>query len=291
MRDSVLRRWTVLSLCALCALILGASACGRARDASPGASPSGASGASGAATALGPRFRVVRVETTLGVRSVAQSMDALRALVERHGGYLEHATLSSDGGSRAELSARVPAERLGAFRGELAGAGSVRREQETTTDVTEEHEDRAARLRNLRAAETRLLALLGDRTGALADVLALEQHLAQVREHIEQLEAQQQQLDAQVAFARVDVELVATPGPVAELGLRARFREAGAAGLATARDTALGIALLLLRVGPTLLILGAIGAGALLARRRLLPRRADAAAPPATKATATTAKL
>src|SRR5690606_29746185 len=115
--------------------------------------------------------------------------------------------------SSARFELRVPAGELDAFRRGVRTLGDVEAETEEVRDVTEQRADLAARLRSARVAEERLLALLSERAESLADVVAIEDRLAQVRERIEQLEANERGLRDRVELATVRVELHARGTP------------------------------------------------------------------------------
>jgi hypothetical protein len=119
-------------------------------------------------------------------------------------------SLSADGtGSQASarLVMRVPEVRLGALLGFARGLGQVTGETQDARDVTREYIDVEARLRNFARTEERLLGLLGQRTGTLADVIAVETELGRVRGESEALTAQLRALDADVAMAKVTVSI------------------------------------------------------------------------------------
>jgi hypothetical protein len=126
-----------------------------------------------------------------------------------------------------------------------------------------------ARRTSALAEETRLLKLLDEKTGSLADVLAVERALSDVRERVERLDA-----EARVAKGRVDlatVTITLRPAVAAQPALARRVAEAARDGMETARDVVVGILLLGLRAAPTLAVLGLVPALIVaLARRRSL---------------------
>ncbi|MCC6878012.1 MAG: DUF4349 domain-containing protein, partial [Sandaracinaceae bacterium] len=129
------------------------------------------------------RERAVSVWMQLAAEGIT---DDVRALTARHHGYVQRGVEHE---RSASLELRVPAAELEALRRELRGLGELGYEREEIADVTDEHSDLNARLRNARREEERLLALMEERTHSLADVLAVEARLSAVRERIEQLEA------------------------------------------------------------------------------------------------------
>ena len=92
---------------------------------------------------------------------------------------------SAENGSRwVRYTFRVPSDSYADFLNDASAAGSVTYKSETTEDVTADYVDLEARLESLRTQEARLLELAGQ-AGDLADLLAIEEQLAQVRYEIE----------------------------------------------------------------------------------------------------------
>ena len=77
----------------------------------------------------------------------------------------------------------------------------------TADEVTAQYVDLQARLKAAKAAEQRLVELLGTRTGKLSDVLEVERELTRVRSEIESMQGQSNVMLHQVNYATVKVEL------------------------------------------------------------------------------------
>lgn len=109
------------------------------------------------------------------------------------------------------LTLRVPAESFDRALAALRGiALEVLAEQTTARDVTEEYTDLDARLRNLQASETQLLALV-ERSTTVEDLLKVENRLAEVRGEIETLQGRLNVLADRIALATIHVALHAPP--------------------------------------------------------------------------------
>ena len=130
---------------------------------------------------------------------------------------------------RADLTVRVPVEKLPAVLEQIRELGRVVNEQLSSEEVTAQVVDLEARLRNSRATEARLISVLEQRTGKVADILQVEREIARTREEIERMEAQRKNLVARVELATVNVTLVEefqaelAPAPV---GTATRLRNA-----------------------------------------------------------------
>ncbi|TAK19942.1 MAG: DUF4349 domain-containing protein [Myxococcaceae bacterium] len=194
-------------------------------------------------------------------RATADAARAMATFAEQHQGWVQSSSLQESGVS-GQVTLRVPPETLGALRAtltRLGGGHGALREQVTRTDVTDALMDLDARLRVARATEARLLALLDQHGGALADVLAVERALAEQRTHIEQLESVQRGAQGRVDLATVEVwferEVLDMRAPLGQQ-MTAAARE----GLEAARSVGVGGVLFALRVGPALLMLLALAA-------------------------------
>lgn len=166
---------------------------------------------------------------------------------------------SAENGSRwVRYTFRVPSDSYADFLNDAAAAGSVTYKSETTEDVTADYVDLEARLESLRTQEARLLEL-AQQAGDLADLLAIEEQLAQVRYEIESYTGQQRVYDSLLAYSTVDVSLneVRILTPVSNnFGSRAvtAFKESWHNFANGVQDVAIGLIYLL----PVLLVLAVI---------------------------------
>ncbi|MFT3765364.1 MAG: DUF4349 domain-containing protein [Minicystis sp.] len=201
----------------------------------------------------------ITVETSVEVKDVAGSSAAVRAAVARFGGYVGEArTSGSDEARYASFEVHVPVANLPAFRAELAKLGDVVSDGEKAEDVTEQRADIKARLGNARAGEKRLLELLDKHTGNLADVVAVEKELAGTRETIERMEAQERVLEGQIASATVKIHL-STRHTGGHAGPGKRIAQAAGDGIQNAGTFLVGLAVVTMSAGPTVILLALMG--------------------------------
>jgi hypothetical protein len=130
-------------------------------------------------------------------------------------------------------------------------------ETQSGEELTQQHADLVARLKNSRETEQRLQAILQQRTGNITDVLQVEQEIARVRGEIEQMEAEHKGLEHRVSYATVSLNLadvfqarLTTPSP----SIGTRLHNGFVAGVHNASEAVLGIALFFIEYGPTLLV-------------------------------------
>ena len=278
-----------LPVLALSILMLAAGAgCSKADRAASSHAPPPAAEAPAAGGAMGgerasaevpaaDRALILTVDTSVRVSSVDDATAKVRAAVEKAGGYVSDANVNGDGEARsARLELRVPARGVTSLRSTLAGLGEITSDSEKVEDVTDARADLKARLANARVQEKRILALMQERAGSIAEVISAEHELARVRETIERLEAQERTMDGKIAMATVRVSLTGpaaaaaweTPGP--SLARAAKNGVRGAAAIAVYGAMAFAT------VAPTLVPI--VGFGLVL--YYVLRRRRHAALPP-----------
>lgn len=145
------------------------------------------------------RMIVYRAFLRLAVAVVTDGLAAIDALALRHGGYVESSTLS-----RRVL--RIPVQRYRDALAELRRLGDVLDFQQSTEDVTEQYQDVAARIDNLRALRARYLELLAQAT-TMEQRLAVEKELRRIELELRVLEEERRLLADRAAFATVTVDL------------------------------------------------------------------------------------
>lgn len=131
------------------------------------------------------------------------------AITEAAGGRVdarqEFAPNRGDAGG-AQLTLRIPADRLTATLDRLRELGEVEELQLSATDVTREVQDIDARVTALRSSITRLLALQ-DAAATVEDLIALETAISNRQAELESLEAQQRYLSDQVGLSTITLVL------------------------------------------------------------------------------------
>jgi hypothetical protein len=199
------------------------------------------------------------VSLTIVVKDFPASRVSLDAILLRHHAYSAELTANTTENSpRAiEVSLRVPAPELASVLSELKALGRVERETQSGEEVTQQHADLVARLKNSRETEQRLQAILLQRTGKIKDVLEVEQEIARVRGEIEQMEAEQKTLEHRVEFATVNLNLTEEYKAqllVPEMSVWTRLHNALVTGFRNASESLLGVVLWFAEFGPALLI-------------------------------------
>jgi hypothetical protein len=235
-----MRAWPLLFL------PLFALACSKAEPARAGASH--ATTVEAAKPSVSKAMLEIRGRIEVDVDDARKLAASLDAHAREVGGFVEQSNL--DGGS-ATLTLRVPSSDLPALRAMLGGQGVIAHESLTAKDVTDAIADVDARVRSAKTEETRLLLLLEKQTGTLADVLAVERSLADVRERVERLEAEQRGAHGRVDLATIEIVL-RVRGSAEDAPFAHRLAVAGREGVAFAREAAILATTTAVRVTPTL---------------------------------------
>jgi len=189
--------------------------------------------------------------------------DRISEVLKRHQGYIGALNVSSPAGAARTLEAtlRVPADQLEAAITELKGLGRVESESQSGEEVTAQYVDLEARLTNARNTEQRLTDLLRQRTGKLSDVLAVEKSIDEVRGSIERMEAEKKGLGNRVNFANLIVRVTEdyrAEMQVVPASLLSRVQNATVEGYRSMVEGVIGVLLILLTYGPSLLLWAAL---------------------------------
>ncbi len=146
----------------------------------------------------------------LVVKDAPTAVQQLQALAQSLGGYVESSNLSQAGESmNGTVKLRVPAPRFDEARAGARAIGlRVQSESVEATDVTRQFVDLEASLRNYRAEEAQYLEIM-KRATKTEDVLAVAEHLSDVRGRIERTQGELNLLTHQVDMSTLTVNLVA----------------------------------------------------------------------------------
>ncbi len=250
--------------------------------------PEGGVGADAADVPSEDRLVIRNVAVRIQVDSVEESVDKVRSMVTAAGGNITALHVSTDDqpvyrydgtDSLADgtplggyITVRVPAEKLDEFTDGLGDLGKVLAESASESDVTQEHIDLNARLKNLQAQEARLREFF-DSAKTVSDMLAIEQELGRVRGEIESMQAQIAYLERQAAMATVTIELAEPESVVTPAGEDWGFVDALRTAIRAFVGTINGIIIFIGAILPIALI----GLVVFLVVRALLRRRKKSA--------------
>ncbi|MGP6171256.1 DUF4349 domain-containing protein [Microbacterium sp. A196] len=183
--------------------------------------------ADSAAMDVSPAREIIRTaQATLRVKNIEDASDAIAAIAEEHGGYVESTELRAaqmvDGAvadaPEAEgygwISIRVPSADLTVIIDELGSTGTVLASSVSQQDVTSAAIDLRARVETTRASVQRLTELMAN-TASVGELIEAESALAERQAQLESYEQQLAALDDQVAMSTLQVELTRSTGATA----------------------------------------------------------------------------
>jgi len=197
-------------------------------------------------------------ELKLVVVKLDEAREGMDRILKQHKGYVAQLSASAESGAVPTViaSLRVPADQVDSCILDMKKLGRVTQESQAGEEVTQQHADLVARLKNSRNTETRLHDVLQQRGGKIADILEVEKESARVRGEIEQMEAEQQTLEHRVEFATIDLKLaeeykaqLSSPAPSVATQLRNAFVN----GFRNTFESALALVLFLAEAGPAIL--------------------------------------
>lgn len=156
------------------------------------------------------RMIIRTVTMTLAVGNVQEAFRQVEQVVGEQRGYLAGSQIRQDGDRMtATMTLRVPADPVTyqATLERLRGlAERVVDEQAQAQDITEEYVDIESRLRNLRATEESLLALLS-KAQRIEDIINIQRELTNVRGQIEQIQGRKQALERRADMATINLTI------------------------------------------------------------------------------------
>lgn len=145
------------------------------------------------------------------VTNYSTTADAIAARARASGGYVSDSNrqLHRDDDETwytGYIVVRVPSEEYEPMQSMVSEQGTVRSEETTTKDVTDQLVDLEARLTNLRERRDRLRTFY-QRANSTAELLRIEEELSSVQRDIERLQAQKRSLEQRVAYSTLRVEI------------------------------------------------------------------------------------
>lgn len=247
------------------------------RDEAPGSAVDGqpADGLRGNETGKADRNRrkIIRTgEIALVVDDYQRARQAIDRLVSGAHGFIASAEVARTEGAvaAATLVIRVPEGEVDAAVAALSKLGTLERESIRAEDVSETYYDLAARLRNAKSLEERMVELAA-KAGGVKDLLEVEREVGRVRETIEVMEGQLRGLDDRTSLATLSLSLRTRSlyVPIEQPGLGDKIDRAFTSSLVALAGAGEALLLFLVSALPWLL---PIAGAALLFRRRIRRR-------------------
>lgn len=155
--------------------------------------------------------KIIRTASyTLNTMQFEKDLESVKALASAYNGWVEYAGVTGDaaqGDMRyANLTLRIPTDSLDSFESGVTTIGRITDSNESATDVSESYSDTQMRLQTQKDKMDRLRALMNT-TGELADLLAVENEIANTQYQIDSYESSLRSTDSRVNFTSVQIYL------------------------------------------------------------------------------------
>lgn len=163
-------------------------------------------------TAMKDRKLIKTVELNVETEDLDAVLAALTDRINALGGYVESqqvyngSSYSNHRSRNANLTIRIPAEKLDAFVQEVSGTTNIVSQYSYIDDVTLTYVATESRVEALQAEEKRLLELM-DQAETMADLLEVEARLTDVRYELESVTTQLNVLANQVNYSTVELSV------------------------------------------------------------------------------------
>jgi hypothetical protein len=141
-------------------------------------------------------FVIYTAHFVMAVYQVEKGIAAVEKIAQDTGGYL---SLKKD----REITIRIPRAKFQAAVAAVDGVGDVLHRDIEAEDVTDEHVDTEIRIKNARAMQQHLTALLAKAN--VKEALEIEKELARVTQELELLEGRLKLLNDRIAFSTITV--------------------------------------------------------------------------------------
>lgn len=155
------------------------------------------------------------VDLNLETENYDALMEGLEQEINNLGGYIEYkdayhgnynSRINGYRNRHANITARIPANKLNEFTGRVAEIGNITYESESVEDVTLQYVDLSSHKKMLLTEQERLMELL-ENAESIDDIIVIESRLSEVRYEIESMESQLRTFDNQVDYSTVHINV------------------------------------------------------------------------------------
>ena len=240
------------------------------------------SDASGSATALPENRKWI---ITIDMSAETEDLDAMLAELDQRvkalNGFVEDQNIynGSSYSSRryrsASMTVRIPADDVDKFTEDVSGIANVVRTNKNLEDITLNYSATTSRITALETEETRLLEFMAQADN-MSDLLEIEDRLTDVQYELERYASQLRLYDNQIDYATIylDIEEVQEYTPVVEKTTWERIRDGFVSSVKDLGNGIKEIFVWLLINSPYLVVIGILGAGAVVIVKKRKVRRA-----------------
>lgn len=150
---------------------------------------------------------IYNASATINVKDLKNAHEQVVGRSQNLGGYVSN---SNSDEAYSQIIVRVPSSKLGEFLDYLKTLGEYKNESISTDDITDQYTDTEARLKNLKAEEEQLHAIM-KKANTVDEVLKVQAELSRVRGDIEVMEGRINMWDKLMELSTVTVMLYKMP--------------------------------------------------------------------------------
>lgn len=243
-------------------------------------------------TASSPQYADQKLIKTVELRAETEDLDTLLTQladrVRALGGYTEYQNIyngsayNSYRSRSAEMTIRIPADKLEGFLTEVEGFSNVISKTESVDDVTLQYVDVESRLEAMQTEHDRLVELMAQAEN-LTDLLTIEERLTEVRYELESAASQLRVLENRVSYATIELRIdeVEVYTETEEPTVWERITSGFMGNLRELGDNVVDLFVWIVTSSPQLLVLAAIAALIVWICKRTVKNRRKKNIPPA----------
>ena len=239
------------------------------------------------ATAYADQKLIKTVRIDAETEDLEVLLDQLTGQIRDMGGYMERQEIYNDSMyssyryRSAQLTIRIPSDKLDSFVGEVKGISNVVSYNEEVDDVTTTYVDTESRVAALETERDRLMALM-EQAETMSDLLEIEARLTQVQYELDSYSSQLRVLQNKVSYATVNlyIDQVKVYTPVEEPTVWERISQGFGRNLENLGDDLVDFFVWVVTYSPQLIIWGAILAVAVVVVRRSIRKHRAKKMPP-----------
>lgn len=186
-------------------------------------------------------------------------ISGINAKLSELGGYVEQSDISGNSMNYrgepvpryANITARIPNNKLDSFVGTVSENGNVTNKSESTQDVTLQYSDVESRKKSLEIEQERIWQFL-EKAESIDTVITLEQRLSELRYQLESMESQLRLYDNQVDYSSVHLNIseVTTYTPISPESTATRIKNGLSENFASLVTTLTNLLVLLITTCP-----------------------------------------
>lgn len=159
---------------------------------------------------IGNRKIIKNVNMSIESKEYDKALQTVKNLINTCGGYIQNATYRDNAGNynyrSSEIVARIPAENLEEFSGNISKNCTVTYYNEKLDDVTMQYIDIESRISSLEKEMDALEALL-EKADDLNYIISLEQRISDVRYELEKYESSKRTYDDLISYSTVTMNI------------------------------------------------------------------------------------